>query len=168
MPDGKRKEHYLEPLLIPEFERLQDRGANDGAMHGDRRRAARTHRNLIADADTDVNLDFDLDIVEQPSQDSQADSDGLVRAPSRDYASSSSEEDEPFAPGPRLVPRPGVLQWSRGGYSHQRMGVFQTEDEQESPKSLVPVAAPRRAGRPGTTRLRSEIRRHVRRHAEPI
>ncbi len=72
-------------------------GARASQRQG-RRQVTGTYRNIIADVDTDVNLDFDLDIVEQQSQDSQADLVGLVRAVTMP---SSSEEDEPVAQASR-------------------------------------------------------------------
>jgi hypothetical protein len=93
----------------------QDRGEDHGAVHRDRRLASGPYRNFIADTDPDVYLSFGLDNVERPSKDSQADSVGLVCAPSSAMPTSS-------------------------------MRTYR------SPQFLVPVAAPRRAGRPGAPR----------------
>jgi hypothetical protein len=100
MPDGKRKKHYLEPMRTAELERLHAKTVEptmDQYIEVDvdsttSCTVAGTYRNLIADADSYVNLDLDIDIVEQPSQGcatqaSQADSVGIVvRAPSYDHA----------------------------------------------------------------------------------
>jgi hypothetical protein len=68
MPDGKRKKHYLEPMRTAELERLHAKTVEpnmDQYIEVDVD-STTSCRNLIADADSYVNLDLDLDIVEQP------------------------------------------------------------------------------------------------------
>jgi hypothetical protein len=71
-PDGMCKEHYLElrSSLVSTTRSRDQPWRQVGAVHGDQRQVVRTTRNLVAYSGLDFNFDFDLDFVEQLSQDS--------------------------------------------------------------------------------------------------